>query len=524
MADRAQKISAFELVPEVWNRRKWLAVVVFAVIAAAVGSLAAFLPNVYRSTATVLVERHQVAETFVRPSVTGELGMRLQTIGQEILSRARLADLINRFGLYPELTPQMPMEAVVERMRRDIQIELKGSVEQTTGRAMTVAFNLSYRGRDPETVALVANTVASFYVDENVKMREQQATGTTEFLKAQLAEMKDRLSEQERRLGDFRARHSGELPQQMIVNLAMLDRLNAQLYFNSANQMRATERRAAMAKQLAEAGPAAGAPDAGAARLTKLKQELQELRGRFNERYPDVVRVKAEIAALERELSQDGPERATEPTNAAPSDPSVRGLKAQLADIDAEITALKAEERRLRQDIATYQRRTESAPQREQESQQLTRDYETTKEMYFSLLKRYEDAQLAENVEQGKKGEQFRILDPAIPARQPSAPNRMRLVLVGVLLGLGAAAGAAVLAEHIDTSFHQVDDLRSFTKVPVLASIPRLVSGADTTRQRRQRWLATASIALGLVLVVAASYHLAHGNDQLVHLLSRGAS
>ena len=165
MADRAQKISAFELVPEVWNRRKWLAVVVFAVIAAAVGSLAAFLPNVYRSTATVLVERHQVAETFVRPSVTGELGMRLQTIGQEILSRARLADLINRFGLYPELTPQMPMEAVVERMRRDIQIELKGSVEQTTGRAMTVAFNLSYRGRDPETVALVANTVASFYVD-----------------------------------------------------------------------------------------------------------------------------------------------------------------------------------------------------------------------------------------------------------------------------------------------------------------------------------------------------------------------
>src|SRR5438445_433810 len=355
-------------------------------------------------------------------------------------------------------------------------------------------------------------------------MREQQATGTTEFLKAQLAEMKDRLSEQERRLGDFRARHSGELPQQMIVNLAMLDRLNAQLYFNSANQMRATERRAAMAKQLAEAGPAAGAPDAGAARLTKLKQELQELRGRFNERYPDVVRVKAEIAALERELSQDGPERAPEPTNAAPSDPSVRGLKAQLADIDAEITALKAEERRLRQDIATYQRRTESAPQREQESQQLTRDYETTKEMYFSLLKRYEDAQLAENVEQGKKGEQFRILDPAITARQPSAPNRMRLVLVGVLLGLGAAAGAAVLAEHIDTSFHQVDDLRSFTKVPVLASIPRLVSGADTTRQRRQRWLATASIALGLVLVVAASYHLAHGNDQLVHLLSRGAS
>ena len=200
------------------------------------------------------------------------------------------------------------------------------------------------------------------------------------------------------------------------------------------------------------------------------------------------------------------------------------GGAAALGEPDVELKSLKAEEQRLRRDLATYQRRVENAPQREQELLELSRGFETAKELYSSLLKRYEDAQLAESMEQSRQGEQFRILDSAIPAKQPMAPDRIRLIVLGVLLSLGAAAAAAVLAERLDTSFHTYDDLRSFTKVPVLARIPRMVSDADTARQARQRWLATASVALGLALVVAASYHLARGNDRLVQILSRGAS
>ena len=527
MADRAQKSSAFELMPEVWGRRKWLAVAVFAVVFAAVGGLAAFLPNVYRSTATVLVERHQVPETFVRSSITGELETRLQTISQEILSRARLADLITRFDLYHDLTTRVPMEGVVEKMRRDITLVLKGVEQQMSGRSATVAFDLSYRGRDPGTVAQITNTLASFYVEENSKIRERQATQTAQFLKVQLEEARKRLDEQEARLRDFRARHTGELPQQMGVNMATVERLQGQLQLNSANQLRAMEQRAALVKQLAESGAAGvgGGPDTATARLAKLKRDLVALRTQFSDRYPDVIRVKEEIAALERELATAKTDGGPDADAAAGrGDSPVPPWTTALSPIDAEIKSLKAEEQRLRRQIETYQRRVESAPQREQEFQELSRGFETARELYASLLKRYEDAQLAESMEQSKQGEQFRILDPAIPTKQPAAPNRFRLVLLGVLLALGGAVAAAVLAEHLDTSFHTHDDLRSFTKVPVLASIPRLVSGADAARQARQRWLATASIALGLALVVAASYHLAHGNDQLVHLLSRGAS
>ena len=154
----------------------------------------------------------------------------------------------------------------------------------------------------------------------------------------------------------------------------------------------------------------------------------------------------------------------------------------------------------------------------------MSRDYRTTKELYDSMLKRYEDAQVAQDMERSRSGEEFRLLDPAVPGRMPSAPNRARLALLGALFSLGASAAAVMLAEHLDTSFHTVDDLRAFTRVPVLARIPRLVSTADAVERGRRLRLAVVSIPLGLALIVLASYHVAHGNDQLVRLLSPGAS
>ena len=503
--------TVLELGLAIWSRRQWLAVGVFALTLAGTASIATFLPDIYRSTATVLVERHQVPENFVRSSITGELETRLQTISQEILSRAKLETLIARLALYPDLGNRVPVEVVVEKMRRDIQLELKGVEQLVSGRSATVAFNLSYRGREPETVAKVTNTLASFYVEENAKIRERQASQTTQFLKDQLAEAKKRVDEQEARVGDFRARHLGELPQQMVVNLATLERLQAQLHLNSANQLRARDQRVRQQGESDAAG-AAGAFDTAPAKLARLKRELLDLRTRFSDKYPDVIRVKAEIAALERELAGTNPDE----------DPAA--AEAGLSEPEAELKALKAEEQRLRRDISTYQRRVENSPQREQEFQELSRGFETAKESYASLVKRYEDAQMAESMEQSRQGEQFRILDSAIPAKQPLAPNRIRLLLVGVLLSLGSAAAAAVLAERLDTSFHTFDDLRSFTKVPVLARIPHVATAAETARLARRRWLATASITLGLALVVLASYHVAHGNEQLVRMLSRGAS
>ena len=232
----------------VWNRRKWLAIPVFLFPLTAAVSLVMSMPNVYKSTALVLVDRQQVPEEFVRPTVTSALETRLQTISQEILSRARLDSLINRFSLYPDLRERVPAEEVIERMRRDIGLELKSA--ETRGLKSTIAFTISYRGSDPRKVALVTNTLASFYIEENLKVREKQATGTADFMKIQLAEVKRRLDDQERRVSEFKKLHTGELPQELEINLATLQRLNAQLRLNNDNMSRAMAQRDAVSRQI----------------------------------------------------------------------------------------------------------------------------------------------------------------------------------------------------------------------------------------------------------------------------------
>ena len=521
MTDETRRGSMMDRLLGVWHRRRWLGIVIFVVVAAAVASLAAYLPDLYRAKATVLVERRQVPESFVRSSVTGELETRLQTISQEVLSRARLEQLITRFDLYPEARRAGAVEGAIEAMRRDIAIEVKG-VDQPGGRVVTVAFVLSYRGRDPQAVASVTNALADLYVEENARLREQQAAGTAAFLRTQLADAKRRLDEKETRVRAFRSRWVGELPQQVAVNMATLERLHAQLHLASANQLRAVDRRTALEKELAELNAHGGsAPETGASKLVKLKQDLAELRRRYTDAYPDVVRLRGEVDRLEQDLSAAEP---AAPPVAPPANPAATRLRAALRDADTEIAGLKAEEQRVRSEIDAYQRRVDTAPQREQELQELSRDYDTLKDLYGSLLKRYEDAQLAETMEQRQRGEQFRVLDAAIPSRMPAAPNRLRLLLVGLALALGAAAGAMMLAEHLDTSFHTVDDLRALGRAPVLLSIPLIVTATDARQSRRRFRYAGVAVVLAVALVFKATQYIAHGNEALVALLSRGGS
>ena len=534
-----RKSPGLDVLVGVWSRRKWLAILAFAAPLSAAASLITFLPNVYRSMATVLVDRQQVPETFVRSTVTSVLETRLQTISQEILSRSRLEGLIARFGLYPDHRKRVPSEEVIVRMRGDIKLELKG-VEARGQSQATVAFTISYQGSDPQTVALVTNTLASFYIEENLKVRERQATGTAEFLRVQLEETKKRLDDQEQRVSQFKRRYLGELPQQMETNLAALERLHMQLRLNADNQTRAGERRQALASQLAEAQtlvpPAYAAPAAPGglietpeARLARLKQELTTLRAQFSEKYPDVVRVKAEIAELERQVAdtKSGDAKAEEKpatSPAVPASPYLLRLKEAVSEVESEGKILKGEEKRLREAIAIYQARVENVPRREQEYTELSRDYESTRALYQSLSKRHEEAQIAESMEQRQKGEQFRVLDPAVPNSEPASPKRLRLILMALMLSAGLAAGAVVLAEQLDTSFHTLDDLRGFSTVPVLVSIPRIVTDTDLRRRQWHTRLAASVAMVGLALIVGAAYFVAGGNERLVSLLGRSGS
>jgi polysaccharide chain length determinant protein (PEP-CTERM system associated) len=507
----------------VWQRRKWLAIAVFALSCAAATAAIMSLPPLYGATATVLVERHQLSEALVRPSITTELETRIQTIHKQMTSRARLSDVITRFNLYPELRREAPVEAMVERMRRDIHFDLSG-VPQQSGRTATIAFTLRYVGSDPHLVAEVANTLVNSYVDENTRTRERQAARTAAFLKTQLDEAKRELEAHEQRERAFTLRHATELPQQVDVNLAALDRLNTQLRLNGEYQLRAIERRERLDHDLADAAaksrePAPAPPDTAAAELTRLKQQLAALSTRFSDRYPDVIRVKAAIAALEREpVATNG---NTNGHDTAPAAAERRPAEPALAQIDAELAALKQEQTMLRQLIADYEARVESAPMRQDELQQLTRDYAASKERYQTLLKRYEDAKVAESLEQGQDVEGFRVLDAAIPPGAPTAPNRPWLLMLALAASAALAFAAIVGAEKLDATFHSADELRAFATVPTVAVIRRIANPSASRHARLRFALATIGMIVALGAAIGAGRYIGLGNEPLVRMTER---
>jgi polysaccharide chain length determinant protein (PEP-CTERM system associated) len=534
-----ERLTDLEIARAMWHRRKWLAVVVCIWTFGAAAAATRALPNVYRATATFLIERQYVSEALVTPLVTNELETRLHTFSQQVLSRDRLDALIGQFDLYPELRAREPEEAVLEQMRRDIGFELTET--QPSGAAafrgwplnIAIGFRLSYLGTEPHKAADVTNALAAFYVNENAKLREQQASGTTEFLRTQLDDLKDRMARQSAQLNAYKDRHTGELPEMQDANLKTLERLNMQLQLNTENQRRAMERRDLLTRQLAEeaVAPTTEVRNPAVARLAELRRRLGESLARYSERHPEVVRLRAEIATVEDELAAAAPQngsKVAEPDTGGDTilarfrDSIGRVDRAALAQIDVELTTLRDEEQRLRQTLATYEQRVENSPRREGEFRELSREYDATTELYNSLLKRYEDARLAENMEERGTGDTIRILDRALPPSLPIAPDRLSLWIMSLVLAIVLGVAAIVVAERLDTTFHSIDDLRTFTRIPVAGAIPRIVTARDL---RRARWRFCAGVfgaVCGLALIVLGSSYLTAGNDQLVRLLARG--
>jgi uncharacterized protein involved in exopolysaccharide biosynthesis len=415
---------------------------------------------------------------------------------------------------------------VFAQMRRDIQVELSGP-EQVTSRSKTVAFNLSYTGEARDNVADVVNAIAAFYVAQNDAIRSQEAVDTSEFLRTELAAARKLLDQQDERLRAYNGRHVGELPQQVGLNLATLERLNTQLRLNSEQQIRTLEQRQRLTETIPAEGSSSGALEADTSsydRLAAMKRDLVQLEARFNNRYPDVVRLRQEIAALQaaqqaafQAAQQKVPSTATEEAFVASR---AQGLAAVRVNLDRELERLTTDEEGLRHTIGTFEQRLESLPQRQQDLALISRDHQAALERYSALLTRAAEASVAESIETDRSGERFRILEPAVAPADPSAPNRVRLLIMGVILALAASVITVLAVEQFDTSFHSVDDVRGFTSVPVLAAISRMPP-APASRWLRTA-LATTTFLAVLTAVAMLSTHMARGNEQLVRMLVRG--
>jgi uncharacterized protein involved in exopolysaccharide biosynthesis len=427
-----------------------------------------------------------------------------------------LAALIERFRLYGTLPGQRASEAAVARLERDVRVDVTSDTTRN-GQTTAVSFTVSYAATNPRTAADVANALAAFYVGHNEETRVQQASRATATVGAQLAETRAQMDSQAGRIRGYTTRNMGALPQQIEANLSAINRLDAQFQRNGDQLLRLVETRQQLQNELAaiDTRVPAAEDNTPAAQLQRARVHLADLRTRFSEAHPDVREARATVDTLERAPGVS-PGRGAAPS--ALQTPRSTTQKA-LDETEAQIARLERDQVGLRNEIAVYQRRVETAPANEPAFDGLVRDYQATRDRFDLLQRRHDEALLAERAETGAGTQELRVLDAAVPPAAPTGPARGMLLALSLLLAVAAGIVAALAADWTDTSFHSLDDLRAFTKVPVLVSIPEIVTSRGRGRARDFALACARLVALGALALGA--FHLAHFGDRVVRVLSR---
>jgi len=431
-------------------RWRWL-LVIWVVLATVFSVIVARIPNRYTASTTILAYPSKVPEKYVSATIVDDPADRLALLQQETLSATRLGEVIQKFGLYRELVAKDGRDAAVLELRKQIKIQTSHGTSNGPS-----AFTLSFTGDNPVTAAAVANELANSFILKNISNREQEVQGTTQFIGDQLDAARDDLQNQDNQLRIFRMGHLGEMPDQMNANLLAIGQLQAQFQATSDKIAQLDEEKILL-KNAPQADPRVkqvSAPDPGDLLRTQLaqeKQHLDDLLTHVTPQHPDVIVAQARIRDLTAQLAalpKVAPQAAPPPT-----------VDARLQVIDDEREHLVENQAAIRSRLNSYQAKVDAVPLRQEQLSQLTRDYETARDHYRSLLEKYYSAQMASDLEEKQDADRFEVLDPAVPPEHPTAPNRPALWGASVVV---AFAGSFILLwwrERMDGSIKSELDL-----------------------------------------------------------------
>lgn len=487
-------------------RRKWT--VVAAALAGVIigGILCMVLPKSYRSSTLILIENQKIPDDYVKGIGAGNLEERLMMIQQQVMSRALLSQILEDYKLYEGLVMREGHESAIEQLRKSITVDTVG----TTGpkRKTIEAVSISFANENPMTAMKVTAKLGSLFIEENLKDREQLVTGVSVFLEQEVQEAKKALEAQEQVISQYKTKYVGLLPDQMDSNLRALDRLQIELNGASDLLHSQTDKLGSLEKSIAEYQASVVARqdsddppsftrnvDPLVVRLQELQRRLTTLRAEWKETYPDIADTKQEIESVKAQLAEKGVSRPddAEPEAVMLQDPYIRELTRQRNDLLSETSSLKARRTRLMELIKETERRVEQTPSREQELMILVRDYENMQKNYQVLLDKRLNAHVAVNLEKRQKGEQFRILDPANLPEKLDSPNRLLIMLLGCLGGVGVGVGGALGLDLLNPTFRRREEVEQLLPgARVLATVPHFFALVTQGRPRSKDHSVTA--------------------------------
>jgi succinoglycan biosynthesis transport protein ExoP len=512
-------------------RRRWWILLPLFVSWLVVWGGSWFLPTTYQSEAQISAEQQKVSDQYVMENVNENLQNRLQSTTQQVLSRASLHAIIERFKLYstpPRFSGFFKPKDPVDSMRSDIKIELVG----TPGyRGEFVTFKIHYSADTPELAQQVNSELTSLFINENVKAQRQLSENTTAFLESELADARAKMEEQENEVSMFKAQHAGNLPGQLQSNVQILAGLQAQLA-STQHALDTSKQQEIYLESLLQQYQSAQASLGGDStvistqvldkELQDLRLRIQGLRTRYTDTHPDIVALKDKIAKTEAMRKQTEAEitsnqQSGKSANAfvysvaegmergAPT--AIMQLQSQLKANQLEIQNEQQHAKELESQTAAYQARLNLTPETEQELAGVSRGYDEARFNYNSLLQKQTQSQLATSLGQQQQGQQFHIIDPPKLPDKPSAPNRFLISLMGLALGTVLGLGMATFLELTDVRFRQENDLEGILPARMLVGIPRLSTPQEDHSRLIARYMECGVAAVMALLIFTGNLY-----------------
>ena len=502
------------------RRRKWLIILPVIAVTASVSWVVYRLPDVYQSVTLIMV-KPSTLPTAVVPTITEDsLTRQLASIAQVVTSRSSLEPLVLKYELYkPERLRGEPMESIINMMRKDIRVEVN-----TSRNDITNGFNITYNGRDPRTTQAVTAELASKYIDEQTKNTVNSTASAKQFIDQQVKEAQDELTLVDNKRLEFMQQNVGNLPTQATSLVGQLTGLREQQKALIAEIGRLQDRSSSLVTQLTlmkrqfqqsiddyaenTTDPKTTLAWAELAkRKADLQSELLQLSTELKPKHPDVLAKQAQLNSVSKEMDQmvaEWKERILEKQKKLQNRPdlSVAATEAQLKAVDGEI---KREQRMLAENekqIVAILERINSVPGAEVALGALERDYQTKKSAYDQLLLQQQKITLGADAASQQQGEGIVVVDSANLPSKPVAPKRLMLSGIGLALGLGLGLLLTGLFEIPRLmTIQSTEDARHYTGLPVLISIPELLTPEEARSIPRRRKLL---LAVGVAITIMA--------------------
>lgn len=491
------------------RRRKWALMVPLLLIVIAVAVVALFLPSVYLSTSTILIEQREIPAEYVTTSMTTYAEQRIQSINQRVLTSSKLLELIKQFDLYTELKKKKTIDEVIAEMREDILLEPVNVeiADRRSGKTATatIAFTLSYEGENPQKVQQVANTITSLFLKEDLKVRKDQASSTHMFLKEEKERIQKNLADYEKDMAVFKQNNANSLPEMFQINMQTLDSIQRNIESKKEILRSLKEKKEELEEQLANTpvdlaamGLQREIKDEDEMRLEMLKMELINLKTKFSDLYPDVKKLNQEIRELSVKVEQSKAKKEEEKKakeNTA-KNPAYVTLSSRLAGMKSDVESVINHIKDLEKEAAVYKERLAATPGVEENYNNLLTEKQSLTAKYNDLQAKMMEAKVAQGLESKQKGERFTLVESARFPEKPYKPNRLAILLIGIVLGIGVGVGFASIVEFSDTSFRDSEALIRATGFPVLTEVPTIITREDRKKSQIKK------LVVGVVIVV----------------------